>query len=171
MEKLDEGPGVPAEETLGARQIFKSIGDWEDVSEEEPRFDGGLEILTASECQRLLHDSSFGRVGISTAGVAMILPVNYAMVGDDVVFVTGRGLKLSAARAQKWLTFEIDAYDAEAGAGWSVLVVGTPEEADRGDLYGYRAKALAPAAPGDRQDIVRIRPDMVTGRRFGRASD
>jgi hypothetical protein len=92
------------------------------------------------------------------------------MVGDDVVFFTGRGLKLSAAQAQKTMTFQIDDYDAEKKMGWSVLVVGNAEEVDTGELYGRRAKALVPAAPGERQNIVRIRTDMVTGRRFCCAS-
>jgi hypothetical protein len=166
MEMLRNGPAAHAEEALGALRIFKPIGEWEEPPETEPLFDLGLEVLAEAECQRLLHSASFGRVGVATAGVAMILPVNYAMVGDDIVFFTGPGLKLSAAQAQKTMTFQIDDYDAERNSGWSVLVVGNAEEIDTGELYGRRAKALAPGAPGERHDIVRIRPDMVTGRRF-----
>jgi hypothetical protein len=156
------------EDAVGARQIFRSVADLVELPEQEPPADGGLEVLAESECQRLLHNMSFGRAGVSTAGVAMILPVNYAMVGDDVVFFTGRGMKLRAAQAQKTMTFEIDSFDPETASGWSVLVVGTAEEVDAGELYGKRVKALRPAAPGQRHRIVRIRTDMVTGRRFRR---
>ncbi|MCU1450322.1 MAG: hypothetical protein JWP02_2492 [Acidimicrobiales bacterium] len=169
MEKLRNAPEARAEEALGALRIFKPIGEWEEPPE-IPLVDVGLEVLAEPECQRLLHSVSFGRVGVATAGVAMILPVNYAMVGDDVVFFTGRGLKLRTAQTQKTMTFQIDAYDAETQSGWSVLVVGNAEEVDTAELYGRRAKVLAPAAPGERQNIVRIRTDMVTGRRFRCAS-
>ena len=128
--------------------------------------DNGLDFLAESECVQLLSRAWIGRVGIALAGVALILPVRYAMVGDDVVFFTGEGVKLDAANAGGTVTFEVDFYDPRRNSGWSVLVVGTAEEITRPDLYGRRAETLHPAAPGVRNHIVRIRTDVMTGRRF-----
>jgi hypothetical protein len=83
------------------------------------------------------------------------------------VFVTGEGTKLYAARAAKIMTFEVDGFDPERQSGWSVLVVGNPEELDRSELRGRSAEGLQAAAPGQRHHVVCIRSDMVTGRRFG----
>jgi hypothetical protein len=167
LEELLEGPGSAADEQLYIHHVLEATLDLLEVPEPDPLVDDGLEFLTEKECHRLLNRAWIGRVGVSIAGVAMIIPVRFAMVGDDVVFFTGSGLKLDAASAGKTMTFEIDSYDARRGSGWSVLVVGTGEEISRPDIYGQRAETLTPAAPGVRNHVVRIRADVISGRRFG----
>jgi len=167
LEELLEGPGPAADQQLYVHAVGEAMLDLFDAPEPDPLVDNGMEFLTETQCYALLNRTWIGRVGVSVAGVPMIIPVRFAMVGDDVVFFTGKGLKLNAANAGKTMTFEIDSYDPRRGAGWSVLVVGTGEEISRPDLYGQRAEMLTPAAPGVRGHIVRIRTDMISGRRFG----
>ncbi len=57
----------------------------------------------------------------------MVLPVNYAVQGDLVVFRTGDGTKLERAHGTK-VAFEVDEVDAGTGSGWSVVVQGVTEE-------------------------------------------
>lgn len=167
LEELLEGPGIAADAELSVHSLIEGSLDPLEVSEPDSLVDEGLEFLTDEECHRLLNRAWIGRVGVSTAGVAVILPVRFAMVGDDVVFFTSHGLKLDAATAGKTMTFEVDSFDPRRGSGWSVLVVGTPELISRSDIYGRRAEMLHPAAPGQRDQLVRIRSDVVSGRRFG----
>jgi nitroimidazol reductase NimA-like FMN-containing flavoprotein (pyridoxamine 5'-phosphate oxidase superfamily) len=167
LEELLEGPGISADADLHIQRLMEEADDVVELPDEGSLVDNGLEFLTDWECHQLLNRMSVGRVGVSVAGVAVILPVRFAMVGDDVVFITGRGLKLSAAREHKTMTFEIDGFDRHRGTGWSVLVVGTAEEIDRSELYGRKGETLHPAAPGERDHVIRIRTDMVSGRRFG----
>lgn len=167
LEDLLEDPGIAPEEDLHIHSIVEATLDLMEAPEAEGLVDNGLEFLTETECHRLLNRASIGRVGISVAGVAVILPVRFAMVGDDVVFFTGRGLKLEAAHDRKTMTFEVDGFDPRHGSGWSVLLVGEGEEIDRSEVYGRKGETLHPAAPGERSHIVRIRTDMVSGRRFG----
>ena len=170
LEELLEGPGIPQEEDLHIHRVVEAAMDLLEMPEDDMLVDNGLEFLTDWECHQLLNRSSIGRVGVAVAGVAVILPVRFAMVGDDVVFFTGRGLKLDAANEHKTMTFQIDGFDRHRGAGWSVLVVGSAEEIDRSELYGRKGETLHPAAPGDRNHVIRIRTDMVSGRRFGPVS-
>lgn len=170
LEELLESPGIATDADLHVLNITEVGSDSVEPSDDDDLVDNGLEFLSDSECQRLLHRASIGRVGVSVAGVAVILPVRFAMVGDDVVFYTGRGLKLDAAHDGRTMTFQVDHFDTRRGSGWSVLVVGPGEEIDRADLYGHKAEILHPAAPGERAHIVRIRTDVVSGRRFGRAA-
>lgn len=165
LEELLEGPGTATDQELHVQNTLEETVDL--LEGADALVDNGLEFLTEAECHQLLSRTWIGRVGVSIAGVATIFPVRYAMVGDDVVFFTGEGAKLDAATRGKTLTFEIDSYDPRRNAGWSVLVVGTAEEITRPDLYGRRAETLHSAAPGVRNHIVRIRTDVVTGRRFG----
>jgi nitroimidazol reductase NimA-like FMN-containing flavoprotein (pyridoxamine 5'-phosphate oxidase superfamily) len=128
--------------------------------------DSGLEILDESECIRLLHTVGIGRVAVSLGEVAAVLPVNFVMLGADILFFTGRGVKLNAALSAKTVSFEADQIDVYAQTGWSVLAVGPAERTDRGMRSRVEALGLSPWAAGDRHFLVRIRPTFLSGRRI-----
>jgi nitroimidazol reductase NimA-like FMN-containing flavoprotein (pyridoxamine 5'-phosphate oxidase superfamily) len=97
----------------------------------------------------------------------VILPVNYAYIDGDVVFRTGEGTKLRASKLGTVVAFEIDEYDAETRSGWSVLAVGRANEiTDPDELAAVRGLDLAPWANGERTRYVRLRPEMLSGRRI-----
>ena len=111
-----------------------------------------------------------GRVGFVARGEVVILPVNYTVDGQDVVFATGAGSKLSCVEVGHYVGFEADSYDTGTRTGWSVVVNGfaeivdSDEEAARLDGIGMRPWGGAATAP-DRV-WVRIRPTTVSGRRI-----
>jgi nitroimidazol reductase NimA-like FMN-containing flavoprotein (pyridoxamine 5'-phosphate oxidase superfamily) len=127
----------------------------------------GLEPLPFETCLQLLASVPLGRVGFEADGEMVILPVNHAMDGQDVVFRTSRGSKLAAAGEQGLVAFEADHYDEHRRAGWSVLVTGRAtvvyEEPDIERLSHLGLDRWA--APVDHPFWVRIRPTSVTGRR------
>src|ERR1700758_5729410 len=84
----------------------------------------GLEILPFDRCLQLLATVPVGRVSFLADGEIVVLPVNHVMDGNDPVFRTARGSKLSAAEGQDVVAFEADAYDERTRTGWSVLVNG-----------------------------------------------
>jgi uncharacterized protein len=58
-----------------------------------------IENLDRATCLALLRTVGIGRVGWATAdGRAMILPVNFVVDGDTIVFSTSEGEKLDAVR-------------------------------------------------------------------------
>jgi nitroimidazol reductase NimA-like FMN-containing flavoprotein (pyridoxamine 5'-phosphate oxidase superfamily) len=126
----------------------------------------GIEIIDRSECLRLLAADDFGRIGVLDGGHPLILPVNYAMDGDVVVFRTGEGTKLDAIRGPA--CFEIDGHDGEAHTGWSVVVRGRLEEVTQHqqDLY-ERLKDLASpwSTDAEKAHVLRIVPASIRGRR------
>jgi nitroimidazol reductase NimA-like FMN-containing flavoprotein (pyridoxamine 5'-phosphate oxidase superfamily) len=128
--------------------------------------DSGLEILDESECIRLLHTVRIGRVAVSLGEVAAVLPVNFVMLGADILFFTGSGVKLNAALSATTVSFEADEIDVDAQTGWSVLAVGPTERTDRGMRKRVEALGLYPWAAGDRHYLVRIRPTFLSGRRI-----
>ncbi len=137
-----------------------------------PTDHAGLEILPFGDCFRLLDSVPIGRVGFFVNGEVVILPVNYLVDGQDVMFRTGMGSKLSSVGSRQLVGFEADSYDARTRSGWSVVVSGFTEvveddaEVDRLDDLG-----LDTWGPdnGDRS-WVRIRPTSVTGRRTSGAA-
>lgn len=128
--------------------------------------DEGLELLTEDQCGDLLASQSFGRVGVTVGGLPVIMPVNYAFDDGTVVFRSGPGTKLRAVSSGAVIAFEIDNWDSAAGTGWSVLAVGRAEEIeDESEIEGL-SSAPHPAMEGDRTHYVRLRPELMTGRRI-----
>lgn len=128
----------------------------------------GLETIPLDDCLRLLASVPLGRVGFQAEGELIILPVNHAVDGQNIVFRTAQGSKLSAAESAHSVTFEADHYDPRRRYGWSVVVTGHAEivyedaEIDALDRLGVEPWPDAIAKPF----WIRIRPLSVTGRRL-----
>ena len=131
--------------------------------------DHGLQLLEEEEARALLAQSDVGRVGVTIGAIPAIFPVNYAVIGDSIVFRTAPGSKLSAASSGAVVAFEVDDYDRKERSGWSVLVVGHSEVVhDLDTTFKVLDIGLQPWADGFRSSIVRIAIDMISGRRIVR---
>jgi nitroimidazol reductase NimA-like FMN-containing flavoprotein (pyridoxamine 5'-phosphate oxidase superfamily) len=132
-------------------------------------FDGSAAALVPmarDECLRLLARERLGRIGVCVDQQPVLLPVNYAMDGNHIVFRTDPGTKLHAAIGRP-VAFEIDGFDRLYHEGWSVLVVGTAEEVESAaELARLSRLPLGPWAPGPKAHWVRIRAGAITGRRL-----
>jgi uncharacterized protein len=132
-----------------------------------PTDHAGLEILPFGMCLKLLSTVSVGRVSFIADGEITVLPVNHVMDGQDPVFRTAYGSKLSAAEGQDLVAFEADEYDERTRSGWSVLVHGRAEavyqeaEIQRLDHLGLHPWITAVSRPF----WIRIRPTAISGRR------
>ena len=132
-----------------------------------PTDHAGLEILPFGDCLRLLDSVPVGRIGFFTAGEIVILPVNHLVDGQDVIFRTGAGSKLSSIGSKNLAGFEADSYDARTRSGWSVVVSGFTEVVESDDeirrLNDLGLQSWGSAA--DAPSWIRIRPTSITGRR------
>ena len=127
----------------------------------------GLEVLPEEECRDLLSRAEVGRLAVTVAALPAIFPVNYAVLDGDVIFLTGEGTKLRAAADEAVVAFEIDEIDSATRTGWSVLVVGVAAEVhDPAVLARVATLGLLPWAPGGRSHVVRLRTELVSGRRI-----
>ena len=138
-----------------------------------PADHAGLEILPYDECLRLLGTVPVGRVSFFADGEIVVLPVNHVMDGNDPVFRTARGSKLSAAEGQDVVAFEADAYDERTRTGWSVLVNGRAYAIYEGpDIRRLSRLGLQPwVASAKHAFWIRIRPASITGRRTPEPDD
>jgi nitroimidazol reductase NimA-like FMN-containing flavoprotein (pyridoxamine 5'-phosphate oxidase superfamily) len=114
-----------------------------------------------------------GRVSFFADGEIVVLPVNHVMDGNDPVFRTARGSKLSAAEGQDVVAFEADAYDERTRTGWSVLVNGRAYAIyEDPDIRRLSRLGLQPwAASAKHAFWIRIRPASITGRRTPEPDD
>lgn len=128
----------------------------------------GLEVLDLAQSLSLLESVPVGRVAFSDGGAITILPVNHLVNGTTVVFRTASGAKFDTAIMRRPMAFEVDHWDGDDHAGWSVLIRG------RADLVEDEALVALLEARGLRSWVdtrhdrswVQIRADEVTGRRL-----
>lgn len=134
----------------------------------------GIEWLDRAECLRRLEADEIGRLAVVEGGSPHILPVNYRMDGDAVVFRTAAGTKLDAV-GRAPACFEIDGFDRTTRTGWSVVVTGRLEEVEASTRAGRRVRDLpvTPWADGERDHWVRLVGERITGRivRAGTGAD
>jgi uncharacterized protein len=127
--------------------------------------------LTPDECMVLVATVPLGRVGLSMQALPVVLPVNFVVVGNGIVFPSVHGTRLLNAASGAIVAFEADAYEPSGRCGWSVLIQGPAsvitdsEEVARVSDTQIRRWA----ADGRHDRFVRIDATFVTGRRFVRS--
>lgn len=122
---------------------------------------GELTELDEAECFRLVATLEVGRIAVAGTGLApLVVPVNYVLDRDMVVFRTDEGSKLLAL-LENPASFQVDFVDSFHHTGWSVLIQGTVEEVGPEQLDHL---SLHPWAPGGKVHWLRLLPFVVTGR-------
>jgi len=126
-----------------------------------------LVALSAEECLSRLGRVHIGRISFWDDDGPAVLPMNYALLEDDVVFRTASQTVIRAARDGAEMAFEIDGFDPLYHGGWDVLVRGRAElVTDPAELRRCRALPLEPWAGPEPDQVVRIRRQAVSGRQI-----
>ncbi len=126
-----------------------------------------LITLTADECRAFLGTGGVGRFLFGSARGPVAVPVNYRMLGADIVFRTGEETSLAAGAARLPVSFEVDHLDDALREGWSVLVSGRAHVvSDAAELAEVTALGIVPWAGGPRPAYIRIAPAELTGRQI-----
>jgi nitroimidazol reductase NimA-like FMN-containing flavoprotein (pyridoxamine 5'-phosphate oxidase superfamily) len=133
------------------------------------------EHLDEAECLRLIAPGGIGRLAYTGRYGLTVLPVNYALHEDTILFRTAydsptdEDLRTGIADAEYKVAFEIDEIDPAAREGWSVLVRGSAHHVDSvAERASVRESGVEPWAGGDRELFVRVIPTSITGRRVRR---
>lgn len=127
----------------------------------------GLLILGRAECLRLLGSAMLGRIGITFGALPVILPINFHLVDERILFRTGRGTKLDAATYNAVVAFEVDDMDPLSHTGWSVMVTGLASEVtDPVALAELEIARIPYWAPVEGDRVVEISTEMISGRRI-----
>jgi nitroimidazol reductase NimA-like FMN-containing flavoprotein (pyridoxamine 5'-phosphate oxidase superfamily) len=151
-------------ETVSERDALSAPGDLpgQEPASREPV----LRTLSPAECYDLLEPGGIGRVAFESTSGITILPVNFVMTGQTVIFRTAPD-SLLAVYANARVAFETDHLDEALQEGWSVLVNGHAHKitAEREvTSLEYQAN-VKPWAGGTRDVYVRIVPARISGRR------
>ncbi|GAB2485398.1 pyridoxamine 5'-phosphate oxidase family protein [Nocardiopsis aegyptia] len=133
--------------------------------------DSSFTVLERETCLNLLSTREIGRVAFTIEGDAAptVLPVNYSLLNDTIVFRSNlAGTVMRHGRG--YAAFEVDHFDHERFEGWSVLVSGRCRWIrDTGELSRIPQGRLAkPWAAGVRDQVLKIVPSRISGRRVAR---
>ena len=126
----------------------------------------GLEILSREECLHLLATGRLGHLGLSFGALPVVLPVNYAVLDDNIIVRSAPGTKFDAALTNAVVAFEVARGDGPDDDAWSVMVQGIASViTDPAALARAHALDLQPWAGGPKDNFVSISVDTISGRR------
>ncbi len=128
-----------------------------------------LHRLEREVCERLIAPGGVGRIVFDEARGPVAIPVNFKLLGHDVVLRTGASAPPASAIGRK-VSFEVDHIDDALGEGWSVLMTGRAHiVVDPDELREAETLGIVPWAGGERHTYVRLVPEVVTGRSIRRS--
>lgn len=121
-----------------------------------------VEEIPRAECVTLLRAMAIGRIAVSLPeSPPFVVPVNYVLDGEVVVFRSDPGSKLDRLQGHP-ASFQVDFIDPFHRAGWSVLVQGVAHEVAHAEVEHLSLASWA----GARTHWVRLVPATITGRRI-----
>ena len=135
---------------------------------DERWFAGRLVPLSREECLEAVAQRPVGRVAYQDPDGPVVIPVNYVLDGDDVLFRI-RSWSEMARGLRGAVSFQVDDLDEFHRSGWSVLLRGSVFFVDHdGGLSraGDETPRPEPWAEGNRELLVRLSPDHISGRRL-----
>lgn len=123
--------------------------------------------MSAEECRTHLAHGGIGRFLFVADRGPVAVPVNFAMLGDDVVFRTDDRTAAAGAVGQQKVSFEVDHIDDALNEGWSVLLSGAASILTRPDDLDAAAElGVEPWVSGGRDTYIRLAVEEMTGRRI-----
>jgi uncharacterized protein len=122
-----------------------------------------LEEIPREECLALLATEEVGRLAVNWATGPLVVPVNFVLDGETIVFRSGPGTKLRAL-AGRPVGFQVDHFDGARRVGWSVLARGRAREVS---ARQYEGLPVDPWVPDDKAHWVAIKILELSGRRIG----
>ena len=126
-----------------------------------------LIALDRAEClERLGYGSYVGRIGFIHDGRPMVLPVNYLLEGETIIFRTTAGTMVSSLDGSE-VAFEVDSDLPLEHSGWSVLAHGRVERLqDDADVERLRRGALRSWAWHAADEFLLIVITDISGRKI-----
>lgn len=126
-----------------------------------------IDELSPADCWALLRGTGLGRLATSVDSFVDILPVNYFVHDDAILFRSAPGSKLVNIALNPTVAFEVDGLDTRWH--WSVVIHGTAEHlGSEADIIESGVMELVSWSPTAKYDYVRITPSDITGRRIDR---
>jgi hypothetical protein len=110
-------------------------------------------------------DDHIGRLAVMEGQSPLVVPLNFTFHDRGVLVRVGPG-RLSELVPGSLVAFEVDRLEPDRGEAWSVLVRGLASALAPGDIDPGVGAMPQPLVPEPGEQVIFIRPDVITGRRF-----
>jgi nitroimidazol reductase NimA-like FMN-containing flavoprotein (pyridoxamine 5'-phosphate oxidase superfamily) len=135
------------------------------MSEYQYEFAGDpVHVLHPEEAWEFLRTHEFGRLAFHLVGEVHIVPINYAVDGKRLLFLTAEGSKVLGMTMNDDVAFEVDEIIAEHAT--SVIVRGRAHVLEGDDEYIVEQLPLRPWVGTPKYIVVAVAVDEISGRRF-----
>lgn len=125
------------------------------------------EELSIHDCWKYLRSTSICRIAVISGDKPEIFPVNYVPNYGTVIFRTGPGSKLDALLTSPTIALEADGMNTYGTIAWSVVIKGYAEVvSDNEEIQEAVEAGLSPWEAGAKDQLVRVTPTELSGRRF-----
>ena len=119
-----------------------------------------VHVLHPEESWGFLREHEFGRLAFHLVGEVHLTPINYALDGEHIVFMTAEGSKLFGVTANPDVAFEVDEIVGERAT--SVICRTLEGQA----AYVVERLPVRPWIDTPKSVVVAIEVDEISGRRF-----
>ena len=130
------------------------------------RDDNPITVLSEEACWDRLDAEEFGRMAFHLADEVHIIPLNYALDGQRIVFRTAEGSKLLGVAMNEDVAFEIDRVEEDSERAWSIIVRGKATILDGEDARNADNLRLRPWVSTTKFNVVAISVEEISGREF-----
>jgi uncharacterized protein len=129
-----------------------------------------LQDLDAAGCARLLAAAETGRLAVVVDGRPRIVVLNHRPDGADLQFRTAPTALIAQLTTDGGVPaeFEVDGALRVATSGWSVIARGTLGRETDPERAAEARRHLRAWAGGERDVVLRLAVEELTGRRVGR---
>jgi hypothetical protein len=123
--------------------------------------------MSREECLHALDARPVGRLAYNGEDGPRILPVNFILTEDAIVFRTLADGEIAKYAVDTTCAFEVDDFDEFFESGWSVLAVGLAQLLTEADFQRLRyGKIPQPWANGPRILFVKLPLGQLSGRQL-----
>ncbi|MBC9820835.1 pyridoxamine 5'-phosphate oxidase family protein [Terrabacter sp. MAHUQ-38] len=129
-----------------------------------PVDDDPVDVLHPEQSWGFLREREFGRLAYHLLGEVHIVPINYALDGERLVFLTAEGSKLFGVTANPDVAFEVD--EVVGDHATSVICRGRAHVLEGQAAYVAERLPVRPWVDTPRSVVVAIEVDEISGRRF-----
>lgn len=123
--------------------------------------------LSRQESLRRLAGVPFGRIVFTQHALPAIRPINHIVDNGAIIIRTHLGAAVLTATGMV-VAYEADDIDLQEQVGWSVVITGLATRVKKPDDVTRYERLLRPWVDGERNEIIRIQPQLVAGYRLTR---
>ena len=121
-------------------------------------------VLDTEECWRMLRSHELARLAFRLVDEVHLVPINYAVDHDTLLFRTAEGEKLLSVVMHGEVVLEIDEMDDEQAR--SVVVRGAARLLEEDEAHRAENLPLRPWVGTPKYNVVEIVPREISGRVF-----